>query len=86
MHPPPAVPAKEEGSPGVLLGAGVRGHVGFLESSGRMLFHTAVAPLSPKGEEREECCMKLLGADNLFGGTMGLAGNWAELFGMVAVP
>ena len=62
---------KEEESHVVLLVEGVRVHVGFLESSGMMLFHTAVATLPPKGEGREELFMKLLGADNLFSGTRG---------------
>ena len=54
-----------------LLVEGVRLRVGFLESSGMLLFHTVVAPLPGKENGRGEFCMKLLTANNLFLDTMG---------------
>ena len=62
---------EEGGTHVVLIVEEVRVHVGFLESSGMMLFHTAVGLLPRKGEGREELCMELLGANNLFSGTLG---------------
>ena len=46
-------------------------HIGLLEEAGMMLFQTAVASLPAAGAGREELCMKLLAADNLFSGTRG---------------
>ncbi len=54
-----------------LLVEGVRLRVGFLESSGMLLFHTVVAPLPGKENGRGEFCMKLLAANNFFSGTSG---------------
>ena len=61
---------EEGGCHAVLTVEEVRVHVGFLESSGMLLFHTAVALLPRRGEGREEFCMKLLEANNLFSRTL----------------
>lgn len=46
-------------------------HIGLVEETGMMLFQTGVASLPSGGDGREEFCLKLLAANNLFGGTMG---------------
>ena len=45
--------------------------IGLVEASGMMVFQTAVAILPAEDAGREEFCMRLLGANNLFNGTMG---------------
>ena len=62
----------EEGSCRACLSVeGVVVHIGLLEESGMLVFQTGVSTV-PAGEDgREEFCMKLLAANNLFGGTMG---------------
>lgn len=62
----------EEGSCRASLSVeGVVVHIGLLEESGMLVFQTGVGSV-PAGEDgRKEFCMKLLAANNLFGGTMG---------------
>lgn len=62
----------EEGScQAVLSVEGLGVHIGLTESSGMIVFQTGVALLPPAGGGREEFCMKLLAANNLFSDTMG---------------
>lgn len=61
----------EEGSCQAALSVeGLGVHIGLVESSGMIVFQTGVA-LLPANEGREEFCMKLLSANNLFTDTMG---------------
>lgn len=61
----------EEGScQAVLSVEGLGIHIGLVESSGMIAFQTGVA-LLPASGGREEFCMKLLAANNLFTDTMG---------------
>ncbi len=60
----------EDGScQAVLTVEGLDVHIGLVESSGMIVFQTGVALLPQAG--REEFCMKLLAANNLFLDTMG---------------
>ncbi len=62
----------EEGScQAVLSVEGLGIHIGLAESSGMIVFQTGAALLPPAGGGREEFCMKLLAANNLFTDTMG---------------
>ena len=45
--------------------------IGLLETSGMLICQTAVAVLPGEDAGREAFCMELLGANNLFAGTMG---------------
>ena len=62
----------EEGScQAVLSVEGLGIHIGLAESSGMIVFQTGAALLPPAGGGREEFCMKLLAANNLFTDTQG---------------
>ena len=62
----------EEGScQAVLSVEGLGIHIGLAKSSGMIVFQTGAALLPPTGGGREEFCMKLLAANNLFTDTQG---------------
>lgn len=70
----------------VLAMEGITVNIGIVESSGMLLFQTGVA-LLPAGDcrEREEFCLKLLSANNLFRDTFGFTLGVDEEQQMVTV-
>lgn len=78
--------AKEGSGRAVLSVEGMTVRIGLVEGSGMLLFQTGVALLPAEGSfGREQCCLKLLAANNLFRDTFGFTLGVDETQEMVTV-